>query len=404
MINSDNLATKPLHIIADENTYQVEKYFSKVGKVTLLPAPQITAQTLKKADILLTRSKNQINQNLLANTPVKFIGSTVSGTEHIDFSYVTKNNIYLSIAKGCNANSVANYCLLAILQTLKATQQKITLENQQIGTIGYGATAQKFIDKLGILGASILCYDPPYFQKDKKTITAKHQPYTNSTDNLADIMRCNIISLHPALHTNAPYPSHQLINKKHIQQLNPETIFLNTSRGEIIDENALLEHLSHTQNKLNLIIDCWQNEPDINQQLRQHTYIATPHIAGHSIQAKQQGTLHCYKDLLTWIAQENPSAQIPSLISSSLSQETPIKIDLAHCQTKEEIILAIHQHYYLPSRDNLSQELHPQQRSQQFTDYRKNYPPRHEPSPHNLHLQNTPTHLQDFTNHIANIL
>ena len=69
--------------------------------------------------------------------------------------------------------------------------------------------------------------------------------------------------------------------------MKPGSIFINASRGEVVDEKALLEAMP----KLGaVVIDTWNNEPEVNEDLIDAVDIATPHIAGYTFQGKQNGT------------------------------------------------------------------------------------------------------------------
>lgn len=395
-------------IVADENIHQVEYFFSHLGEVRCMPATAITKESLSHSDVLLTRSKTPLNQQLLKGTPIKFIGSTVSGTDHIDFSYLRSTSITLSVARGCNANSVATYCLLSLCELQHKHRLNTSLEKQTIGIVGYGYTAQKLIDKLLILGATVWCYDPLYFTHHHQTLREQHKDYVRIVDKLHALLQCAIISLHPALHGMGAYSTYHLLDEDFIHGLTAEHILINTSRGEVVDEKALLRHIKHVP--LSLVIDCWQDEPTINQQLVACADIATPHIAGHSLQAKINGTLHCYHDLLTYLGEaevqrrNTMGRKIKQEKAPSPHEQRITSVDLRACRSKEEALFMLNRTNYLPSRDQLEAQLSPSQLAEAFNHHRSHYPDRRELCSQQCRWHNTPQQIVSFMERIDEIL
>ncbi len=90
------------------------RFFSEFGEVVTLPGREINRECLLDCDVLIVRSRTQVNQELLEGTKICFVGSTVAGLDHIDESYLSDNNIAFSSAQGCNANAVAEYVISAL--------------------------------------------------------------------------------------------------------------------------------------------------------------------------------------------------------------------------------------------------------------------------------------------------
>ena len=97
-----------MKIVADANIPFVEECFSSVGDVTIMSGREMTASALADADALLVRSITQVNGELLAGTPVKFVGTATIGFDHIDLNYLHANHIGFASAPGSNANSAPN--------------------------------------------------------------------------------------------------------------------------------------------------------------------------------------------------------------------------------------------------------------------------------------------------------
>ena len=103
-----------MKLMIDNMVWGFEKIFSEFGEVITLPGREINKQSLIDCEILIVRSRTKVNSDLLKNTNIKFVGSTVAGLDHIDQTYLHKNNITFVSAQGCNANAVAEYVLSLI--------------------------------------------------------------------------------------------------------------------------------------------------------------------------------------------------------------------------------------------------------------------------------------------------
>ncbi|MEA1989360.1 MAG: 4-phosphoerythronate dehydrogenase [Pseudomonadota bacterium] len=275
-------------IIIDDAVPYAEAIFSHLGNVTTLPGKSINAQTVKNADALIVRSRTQVNAELLDGSTISYVGSTVVGLDHIDQEYLKNNNIHFYSAQGCNANSVAEYIVTVLFEL--AEKFDFNLTDKTLGIIGVGNVGQKVYNKAKLLGITCLLNDPPRLEKE---------PGLVSSDNYVDLDQCltaDIITVHTPLTRNGKHPSYNLISADKLKQIKPHQILINAARGGVINEQAWVE----TKTKAN-IIDCWENEPEINESLYQSAYLATPHIAGHSLEAKVAGSTMVYKDLCkTW--------------------------------------------------------------------------------------------------------
>src|SRR5574338_936709 len=123
-------------ILVDENIPYAVEAFSEIGNVRLISGRDITNESLKTIDILIVRSITRVDENLLKSTPVKFVGTTTIGSDHIDTEYLQRNNIGFANAPGCNADSVAEYIFTALLHV--ASNKNILLSDKSIGIVGYG--------------------------------------------------------------------------------------------------------------------------------------------------------------------------------------------------------------------------------------------------------------------------
>lgn len=344
------------NIIIDDAVPLAQEMFSSLGKVTCIPGKKIQAKHLEKADALIVRSRTEVNQSLIEKSPVQFIGSTVVGLDHIDQPLLKEKEISFYSAQSCNANSVAEYVITCIINY--AEQKQMPLEEKTLGIIGVGNVGKQVQKKAIALGLSVLANDPPRQEIEK------HAQFVN----LETALTADIITFHTPLNLSGPYPTHHLLNRHNINQVNKQALIINAARGGIIDENAWISYANQNPN-LTSIIDCWENEPNINPKLHAIANIATPHIAGHALEAKIKGSLMVYKTLcLFWKQPETNDWQhhLPKMpntiqLNSSSSIQHDIYRVLAKC--------------YQPLNDHKAINL---TNNTDFETYRRHYPIRRE--------------------------
>lgn len=272
---------KKYNIVVDENISFPEA-FEMFGNVIKVNGREISNSILKNCDILIIRSVTLVNENLLKNTKVKFVGTATSGIEHIDVNYLNKNKIYFAEAKGSNSFSVAEYVITAIVKLLADSKEAFL--NKSVGIVGLGNIGSKIENFCQSLGMKVIHNDPP--------LKRKNLNFTSSS--LEEILTCDIISLHVPLTFDGLDKTYNLLDDN-LSLVKENSILINTSRGGVINETKLIEILK--QKKIRLITDVWINEPEINTELLTKSDIATPHIAGYSIEGKVNGTKMIFEQL-----------------------------------------------------------------------------------------------------------
>lgn len=357
-----------MKIIADENILFAKEFFSQVGDLTLLPGRKITHDILKNIDILCVRSITKINQELLENTAVKFVGIACTGTDHVDIAYLKKKNIGVCDASGANANSVAEYVLTGLIHLHQ--QKKIDISKMTLGIIGVGHIGKQLMQKLACLeNITILQNDPI---KEKALSKTEANPYCNLTDLLK---KSDVVTLHVPL-TYAPEnenPTFQLINQKNIIFMKKNAILINTSRGGVVEESALIQALKTNQIK-GAIVDVWSGEPKINEELLKCVDIGTPHIAGYSFEGKINQTNLVYQEICQFFGIK--PAKIEAL--NQLNQQN--KINLSK-EISLEKIQKIAQTYNIQKDDEALRKIETipeQEKPHYFDNLRKTYPIRRE--------------------------
>jgi len=344
----------PKKIIIDDAIPYAQAMFSNLGDIQLMPGRDINAQSVKQADALIVRSRTQVNETLLKNSPVSFVGSTVVGLDHIDQLYLKNNGIEFYSAQGCNANSVAEYIITSLLDV--AEHKDFELKNKTLGIIGVGHVGSLVHRKAQALGMRCLLNDPPKVRQNPEL--ADHYV------DLESCLKADIITVHTPLTDSGEDPTHHLISAQKLAKIQPNQIMINAARGGIIDEQAWAQ----TPTLAN-IIDCWENEPYIDSTLYQAAYQATPHIAGHSLDAKIAGGEMVYQQLCKfWNIEPD----------DSWKTQLPPEPNVLHIHYKESLQSTLYQTLrltYDPRQDDQAirntdmAKLH-----QQYEFYRRNYP------------------------------
>jgi len=338
-----------MKIIADANIPFVQQCFSSLGEVEVLPGRRITADSVRNADILLVRSITAVNSELLAASKVRFVGTATIGFEHVDTEYLQKNNIAFVSASGSNANSVAEYVVAALLSVGK--KHKIELTGKSIGIIGVGNCGSRVAQKCAALGMKVFLNDPPL---QRQTNDPKYLPVER-------LFECDFITLHTPLTFEGLDRSFHLADAKFFESLTP----------------ALKKTIISGKLKA-VVLDVWENEPNIDTELLRMVDIGTPHIAGYSLDGKIAGMIMIYKAVCEHFGLD-PKFDAESFLPPPAVSE--IRVDLDAGDTQNVIHETVQQVYAINNDDFNTREIlmtPAGQRGKFFDDLRKNYPVRRE--------------------------
>lgn len=267
-----------MKVVADDKIPFLKGVLEPFVDVVYKKGADISPDDLLDADGLITRTRTRCNEKLLKGSAVKFIATATIGYDHIDATYCDQNNITWTNAPGCNSGSVYQY-IASVLSTL-AERYKLNFSETAIGVIGVGNVGRKVVRLGELIGAQVYLNDPPRQRKEG----------TCGFMSLEGIIReCNIFTIHVPLIKDGPDKTYHLVNEDFLKRLNPNTILINSSRGEVIDTTALKKALKEKWIRA-AVLDVWENEPDIDLELLEMVDIATPHIAGYSVDGKANGT------------------------------------------------------------------------------------------------------------------
>ena len=306
---------KNLTIVADSNIASLDEFFNPVAlgqnteqqvQVIRVAGRDINAQLLAdvQPDVLLIRSVTSINESLLSdNNSVKFVGSATIGTDHVDQEYLAERNITFANAAGCSKHSVAQYVVTAIL-TLRPQYGAKSMTPLTVGIIGLGNIGSTLAQYASDLGWKILGYDPLLATSDinnasleqvlsQSDILSLHVPLTDKkdTDTQGAVSISNNVS---------DYPTRHLINAETLALMSPHTMLINSARGPVIDAAALEADIDATERQV--VLDVFEHEPQISESLLSKLAIATPHIAGYTLEGKLRGTQIIYDALCEKLA------------------------------------------------------------------------------------------------------
>lgn len=248
---------------------------------------QLLADT--QPDVLLIRSVTPINEQLLIdNHSVKFIGSATIGTDHVDQAYLAERNITFANAAGCSKHSVAQYVLTAIL-TLRPHYWQQSMTPLTLGIIGLGNIGNTLAQYATDLGWQVLGYDP----------LLPESTFNNASLEQV-INQSHAISLHVPLTdaegiNSSNYPTRHLIDAAVLEAMPVDTLLINSARGPVINAADLEADIDRTGRQV--VLDVFEHEPEITERLLSKLAIATPHIAGYTLEGKLRGTQIIYDAL-----------------------------------------------------------------------------------------------------------
>ena len=291
------MTTNP-YIIADNKIPYLKGVLEPYVRIDYLSPEQITATTVRDADILLIRTRTLCNSDLLDQSRCRYIATATIGYDHIDTLYCRERGIDWVNAPGCNASSVGQYILSALLAWSKHTRKP--LRECTIGIVGVGHVGRIVARYCRLLGMRVLLNDPPRQEAEG----------ANAFVSLDEICReADIITFHTPLTREGAHPTFHLGNNRFFEVLGKTPLIINTARGEVIETEALKQALKAKKISA-VVLDCWENEPNIDKELLHKAFIATPHIAGYSADGKSTATRMIVEAVGKWIGKNIPTTGI----------------------------------------------------------------------------------------------
>ena len=354
-----------IKIIADANIPFVAECFSSIGEVTVVGGREITSGVVTDADVLLVRSITPVGAELLDGSRVRFVATATIGFDHIDVDYLRRNNIGFASAPGSNANSAAEYVIAGLLEI--GQKYDLDLEGKSIGIIGVGNVGGRVAKKCAALGMRLFLNDPPL---QRQTGDAKYLP-------LKELFDCDFITLHTPLTFEGPDKTFHLADENFFKSLREKCVFVNASRGGVVDSGALKKAIRSNRTKA-VVLDVWEGEPNIDMELLEMVDIGTPHIAGYSLDGKIAGLIMIYNSVCEHFAIE-PKFEAEDFLPEPDVPELKVNPDIG--KEQQALFDAVRRIYRIDRDDarlRLILDEPADKRGSYFDSLRKNYPQRRE--------------------------
>ena len=360
-----------LSVVADRNVAYVEQAFAALGatrcEVRPLPSREIDAAAVRDADLLLLRSTVKVGPALLDGSRVRFVATATIGTDHLDLDYLDARGIRWAAAPGSNAPSVAQWFATALL--VLAARKGLRLAGLTAGVVGVGNVGRRVAAVLEALGCEVLLCDPPRAQTEGPAGFVTLDELCAAAD---------LVTLHVPLTSSGPDATVRLFDADRIARLRPGAWLVSSCRGPVVDGAALVE-AKRAGGIGAAILDVYDGEPNPSPALVDAADLATPHIAGHSLDGKAAGTLAVYQAACAFLGEKptwTPRRALPPLAPAALAIDARTLDDQAAA-------LAVLRRFYDVERDDAALRaigrLPDAQRGGAFQRYRDEYPERREP-------------------------
>lgn len=349
-----------MKILADAHIPYLRGAAEQFGRVEYLPGNRFNREAIKEKDALIVRTVTRFDEEILAGSNVKLICSATIGFDHIDTEYCDAHGIAWRTAPGCNADSVEQYVTASLL--FLAEKYRFDPKDKTIGIVGVGNVGSRVEVACRKLGMRVLLNDPPLAE----AMPSGSQP--NRFVELETVKEeSDIITFHTPLTKNGKYPTYHIADERFFDRLGKKPFLINAARGGVTDNRALREAI-RTGKIMGAVIDCWENEPDIDRELLQLADIATPHIAGYSADGKWTATRMSLQNLNEFFR-----LGIRSIKQMPLPEPANPLIELREAGVAEQLAQAVW-HTYSPMAETALLKAAPDA----FYRFRSEYPLRRE--------------------------
>ena len=360
-----------IKIVADNKIPFLQGVLDDVAGMVYLPGRETTATAVRDADALITRTRTCCDASLLEGSDVKFIASATIGYDHIDTDYCERKGIRWTNAPGCNSSSVEQYILSVLLNV--AEQDGFDLGEMTIGIIGVGHVGSR-VEKISrALGMDVLLNDPPRERAEGRGIFVELDRVLREAD---------VITLHVPLNLGGEDKTYHLADGDFFAKLGKKVLFINSSRGEVVDSAALKSALKNQMLK-GAVLDVWEGEPGIDLELLDLARIGTTHIAGYSTDGKAKGTSMSVRAVSRFFSLGFDD-WFPALIPEPENPE--ILLDATGMEQQEVLREVVNRTYNVMDDDGRLRES-----PERFEELRGSYPIRREPVAYRVKIINDQT-------------
>ncbi|MDR2885752.1 MAG: 4-phosphoerythronate dehydrogenase [Rikenellaceae bacterium] len=318
-------------IVADRDIPYLQGVMEPFARVVYLDGRSIAPADVRGADGLVVRTRTRCDGALLTGSAVKVIATATIGYDHIDREWCRAHGIEVATSAGCNAHAVLQW-LGAVLRELTLTGRIAGPGGTTVGVVGAGNVGSLVARYAALWGFKVLCCDPP---RERAATAGKPDGLWaperfHTFDEVA--RAADLITFHIPLTTSGPEATLRMAGPQFFAGLRPGAVVFNSSRGEVLDSAALLAA------DCGCVIDTWDPEPAIDPALAAKALLATPHIAGYSIQGKAMGSAMAVRALakrfgwlLTdWYPEQTGPQTVPADITwDEMCRRIPAYFDIA---------------------------------------------------------------------------
>jgi erythronate-4-phosphate dehydrogenase len=366
-----------LRVVADSNIPGIAAAAAALSprtEVRTLPPAEITAAAVREADLLFVRSTVRCGEALLGGSRVRFLATATIGTDHLDLPWLAGRGITAASAPGSNADSVVQWVAAALARPGRARPPRpLDLSGARAGVVGVGNVGGRVARLLRALGAEVRCCDPP-----RQRAGHKDWPY-HTLDELC--AWSDLLTLHVPLNREGEDRTVGLLDARRLGMLRPGAVLINAARGEVLD-GAAARHFGGAQGAL--LLDVFPGEPSPDPALVEAAAIATPHIAGHSLEGKVNGTVMVYRAACAFLGVPATWTPGPDLLPPNPmdGQTIDIGIGVDRAGPRQAAVQAVLDRCYDISADDRALRrivaLPAAERGAAFQRYRQSYPVRRE--------------------------
>ncbi len=318
----------------DDQVFRGDEAFAFGGRVRVLsvPAEAIGPGLLKetRAEALVVRSTTRVDDALLEGSSLEFLGTATVGEDHVVREALHRRGIAYRAAPGSSAGSVAEFTLAIIHLALDRLGR--SADDVVLAVVGAGRIGERVARAGEDLGWEVIRHDPPLAERTGDGL--RYAPRRA-------LARATVVSLHVPLVTEGPHRTRRLVDQGFLGELAPGAVLVNTSRGNVIDEEALLRGRSRLGG---LVLDVFPGEPRPSSDLLEACDLATPHVAGRSLEGMLAGTRMVARSLARLWDMPEPDLPLPPAPTGAVPRvETPVSLirslwdleDMSHAVRKD---------------------------------------------------------------------
>jgi erythronate-4-phosphate dehydrogenase len=353
-------------VVADESIPYVREVFATlagVDEVRTVAGREMSAESVRDAELLLVRSATKVGRDLLDGSRVRFVGTATIGTDHADLDWLRSKGIAFASAPGSNARSVAEYVAAALL--VLESRGLTRLGGATLGVVGVGEVGSRVVKVAEALGMKTLLNDPPRARREGP---GEGPGAFVPLDQVAG--KSDVVTFHVPLERTGPDPTFHLVDARFLAELRRGVVVMNSSRGAVADTAALAD--ARRNGRLGaLVMDVWENEPAISRELLDLTGVATPHVAGYSFDGKVAGTRMVYEAACRFLGE-----------APAWPDDLPPRADLVARLERPSVLDAVRASYDVEADDARMREAltagSAAERAAAFDGLRRTYPVRRE--------------------------